>query len=158
MHGNIRGDNCGIWLGYTRDLHGIEASKKEEKPTRFCQSHPFLLVDPNSVPLRSSGVPCWLFYVGVAAAGAWCVRLSAPPCAPLFGPCVCVRRPSVGQPFPPCLIYFVEVPPRRAPQGLEFLAFICSEPHLFRPHFFWPHLRWAQSTSPNRFLSPTGRM
>ena len=34
---------------------------------------------------------------------SWCVRLSAPPCAPLFGP----RVSGVRRPFPPCFIYFL---------------------------------------------------
>ena len=43
-----------------------------------------------------------LFHVGVAAAGPGVsVRLSAPPCAPLFGP----RVSAVRRPFPPCFIY-----------------------------------------------------
>ena len=33
---------------------------------------------------------------------SWCVRLSAPPCAPLFGPRVSADR----RPFPPCFISF----------------------------------------------------
>ena len=34
---------------------------------------------------------------------SWCVRLSAPPCAPLFGP----RVSAIRRPFPPCFIYLL---------------------------------------------------
>ena len=53
---------------------------------------------PDSRPAGSRVV-----HVRVAAAGpaSWCVRLSAPPCAPLFGP----RVSAVRRPFPPCFIY-----------------------------------------------------
>ena len=36
---------------------------------------------------------------------SWCVRLSAPPCAPLFGP----RVSAVRRPFPPCFIYMIAI-------------------------------------------------
>ena len=52
-------------------------------------------------PSRPSGsrvVPCWC-----CCRWSWCVRLSAPPCAPLFGP----RVSAVRRPFPPCFIYLI---------------------------------------------------
>ena len=52
-----------------------------------------------SRPAGSRVVPC-----RCCCRWSWCVRLSAPPCGPLFGPRACVRPPSVG-PFP--LVLFI---------------------------------------------------
>ena len=79
-----------------------------DSDTPFLSGHWYCLsrccVRSSSCPRVQQGPV--LFHVGVAAAGPG-VRLSAPPCAPLFGPGV----PAVCQPFPPCFI--LSVPRRR---------------------------------------------
>ena len=55
-------------------------------------------------PSRPSGsrvVPCWC-----CCRWSWCVRLSAPPCAPLFGP----RVSAVRRPFPPYMYSIPTIP------------------------------------------------